>query len=568
MKFFFALWLSGVFYICLSGKVCGQPPGGGAYFSYPMSIKPKLNANFGEMRNNHFHMGLDLSTEGRENLPVFAPAEGYIARIKIETGGFGRAIYVNHPNGTTTLYAHMNRFIPAAETFLKLKQYEQQTWKIDIVLPENLITLKKGQLIGYSGNTGASQGPHVHFEIRDTKTENCLNPLLYRFPLTDVTPPDIYRLVFYDRDKSLYEQSPIPFSLVRKGNGFRPSAMIELPFDRAFVAVQATDRMTGIPNPNGFYSATLFKDEVLISGFEMDNIGYDKTRYLNGHIDYPTRAKGGPYYQMLFPSKGYGIKMYTMGNEDKDYIDVGQEPAAYSIKVTDAYGNSAYLDFRITRKKGDQPPSTASTGERMEPMSLNVYEEDNIQFVFKEDAFYDSFHFNVKSYFANSATELSSVYQTLPADIPVQSNFTIRLKPNRSPALVNKDRVLIKRTYKTKTELKKAKAEKEWYTAEFRDFGYFQLLEDLQPPTISTTLQPGTMLRTGSRIMVDVADNNKFIRDFRVTVDGQWLMFQPSGNRFVYVVDEHLPVGEHKLSIVVYDEAGNNATREYIIKRN
>jgi hypothetical protein len=544
-----------------------QPPGGLNYFSYPLSIKPKLNANFVEMRNNHFHMGLDLSTEGRENLPILAPADGYLARIKIETGGFGRALYVNHPNGTTTLYAHMNRFIPAAEQFLKAKQYEQQTWKIDVNLPPDLIPLKKGQLIGYSGNTGASQGPHVHFEIRDTKTENCLNPLLYRFPLHDVTPPDVYRLVFYDRDKSIYEQAPVAFSLVRQGNEFKPLGLVELPFDRAFMAIQATDRMTGIPNPNGFFSASLFKDDGLISSFEMDYIGYDKTRYLNGHIDYLTRVKGGAYYQMLFPPKGYGVDMYKPKDDNIDHIRISSSQEPYSIKVTDAYGNSSYVEFKVVRKPGERP-ANVFPGMSMEPNILNVYEDDNIQFVFKEDAFYDAFHFSVQSFYANSAAELSSVYQSLPADIPVQSYFTTRLKPNRNNLLVNKDRVVMKRTYKAKTEIKKAVEERGWYAAQFRDFGYFQLLEDLQPPTLSSALQSGTTVRAGSRIVFDVSDNNKVIRDFKASVDGQWLMFQPSGSRFAYTVDEHFPLGEHKLSVVVYDEAGNNATREYIIKRN
>lgn len=556
-----------VSWMIVAASAVAQPPGGLNYFSYPLSIKPKLNANFGEMRNNHFHMGLDLSTEGRENLPILAPADGYLARIKIESGGFGRALYVNHPNGTTTLYAHMNRFIPAAEQFLKAKQYEQQSWKIDVNLPADLIPLKKGQLIGYSGNTGASQGPHVHFEIRDTKTENCLNPLLYRFPLQDVTPPDVYRLVFYDRDKSIFEQAPVPFSLVRMGNEFKPLGLVELPFDRAFIAIQATDRMTGIPNPNGFFSASLIKDDGLISSFEMDNIGYDKTRYLNGHIDYPTRAKGGGYYQMLFPPKGYGVDMYKPNDTDIDHIRVSSTPEAYSIKVTDAYGNSSYVEFRVVRKIGVRS-STVFQGTFMEPNALNVYEDDNIQLVFKEDAFYDAFHFSVQSFYANSAVELSSVYQALPADIPVQSYFTARLKPNRNNLLVNKDRVVMKRTYKAKTDIKKAVEERGWYAAQFRDFGYFQLIEDLQPPSISSSLQSGATVRTGSRIVFDVADNNKVIRDFKASVDGQWLMFQPSGNRFAYTVDEHFPLGEHKLSVVVYDEAGNNTTREYIIKRN
>ena len=237
-----------------------QPKGVPEYFSYPLSIKPKLNANFGEMRPNHFHMGLDLSTESRENLPIYAPADGFISRMKIETGGFGRAIYLDHPNGTTTLYAHMNQFIPAAENYLEQQQYVQQTWKIDLKVPSGKLPVKKGQLIGYSGNTGASQGPHVHFEIRDTKTENCLNPLRFRFLLPDVTPPDVFKVIFYDRDKSIYEQNPVVYPLVRKGGDYEIANRVELPFENVFIAIQATDRMTGVPNANGIYASHLKVD--------------------------------------------------------------------------------------------------------------------------------------------------------------------------------------------------------------------------------------------------------------------------------------------------------------------
>jgi len=543
-----------------------QVPGGADYFRYPLNIPARLNANFGEMRPNHFHMGLDLSTEGRENLPVLAPADGYIARMKIETGGFGRALYVNHPNGTTTLYAHLNRFIPQAEAYLKEKQYEQKSWKLDINVPENLIPVKKGQLIGYSGNTGASQGPHVHFEIRDTRTENCLNPLLYDLSLKDITPPDIFRLAFYDRDKSVYEQQPILIPVIKKEGKYKPVHLVQLPFKNAFLAIQATDRMTGVPNANGIFSASLSKDGKPITGFFMHDIGYDNTRYLNGHIDHVYRMKGGPYLQMLFPPKAYDLEHYQKSSS-RDHFDVPLQAETFDLEVADAHGNKSYLSFDIQQKPGVSSTLGEQPTNRIIPNQYNVMEDADVQFVFNEKTFYDAFSFGWKSLYANGIAELSPVYQTHPEFIPVHNYFTLRLRPNRSLGLINPDRVVIKRNYRGKVELKKATQERGWFAAQFRDLGFFQLLEDLDPPRVSAAFGDGLTVRAGSRIVIDVTDNNRFIREFNGFAGNQWLMFVPVGNRYVYIVDEHLPVGEHKLSVVVYDEAGNQTIREWNIKR-
>lgn len=198
---------------------------------------------------------------------------------------------------------------------------------------------------------------------------------------------------------------------------------------------------------------------------------------------------------------------------------------------------------------------------------LNLYEDPSIQFVFHEDAFYDDLHFQVQTYYANSKSELSSVFQTLPEHLPVHSRFTVRIKPNRIGGMINTDRVLLKRSYKTKTEIKKAIDEKGFFAAEFRDLGFFQLIEDLEPPLIGASVVAGTTVTAGTRITIDVQDNHKVIDQFMGSVDGQWLMFQPSDNRFVYTVDEHFPVGEHKLSVIVKDVAGNSSAREWKIIR-
>src|SRR6195952_877986 len=188
------------------------------YFSWPVDAQKGLAANFGELRPNHYHMGLDCRTDQKENRPVMAAADGYIAKVKIEPIGFGRCIYINHPNGLTTLYAHLNEFNPALEKYVTEQQYKLQSWKVFIDIPADLFPVKQGQFIAYSGNTGGSQGPHTHFEIRDTKTDKVLNPLLFGFPLADNIPPDILRLAVYDRSISTFEQSP-KFYQLKKING-------------------------------------------------------------------------------------------------------------------------------------------------------------------------------------------------------------------------------------------------------------------------------------------------------------------------------------------------------------
>ena len=271
-------------YISVNAQLFPQKNYLQGYFIWPVMAKKALAANFGELRPNHYHMGLDCKTDQKENLHVVAAADGYIAKIKIEPYGFGRCIYINHPNGLTTLYAHLNDFYPELEKYVKEQQYKMESWKIFIDVPEGLLPVKKGQFIAYSGNTGGSQGPHTHFEIRDTKTDKVMNPLLFGFPLADNIAPAILRLAVYDRGTSTYEQSP-RFIPVKKINGIYTTVpgQLLLNLDKVSFAITAYDRYSGSTNQNGIYEATLYNDDNPVVGFQLDSISYDETRYLNAH---------------------------------------------------------------------------------------------------------------------------------------------------------------------------------------------------------------------------------------------------------------------------------------------
>ncbi|RYY08501.1 MAG: M23 family metallopeptidase, partial [Chitinophagaceae bacterium] len=267
------------------------------YFRWPLNLKPEIVANLGELRSNHWHMGLDIRTAQKENQQVFAAAGGYISKIRIEPGGFGRAIYINHPNGLTTLYAHLNDFYPELETYVTQQQYAQQTWRIELNFSPRQFPVNKGTFIAYSGNTGGSAGPHVHFEIRDTRTDKCLNPLLFGFPLQDNVPPTVVRLAMYDRAKSVYDQKPqfIPIKKMGNSYGLGRASVLKTSFDKLSFAITAYDRISGSNNQDGIYSAKLFVDERLVDGFEIDSVSYDETAYMNAHIDFKHDYNGGGF---------------------------------------------------------------------------------------------------------------------------------------------------------------------------------------------------------------------------------------------------------------------------------
>ena len=318
-----------------------------------MIAKKALAANFGELRPNHYHMGLDCKTDQKQNVQVVAAADGYIAKVKIEPFGFGRCIYINHPNGLTTLYAHLNDFNPELEKYVKEQQYKLKSWKVFLDIPANLFPVKQGQFIAFSGNTGGSQGPHTHFEIRDTKTDKVLNPLLFGLPLPDDVPPNVIRLALYDRNSSTYEQSPKIFPLKKGAGGYVTSPnLIITNTDKISFGISAFDRYTGSNNPNGIYEAIVYDNERPIIGFEMDSITYDETRDVNAHIDYKLRSSGGPFVQHLSRLPGYTHGIYKTTNGDGVIFLEDDSVHKIKIEVKDVNGNTSLVLFDVKRGPG------------------------------------------------------------------------------------------------------------------------------------------------------------------------------------------------------------------------
>jgi murein DD-endopeptidase MepM/ murein hydrolase activator NlpD len=536
------------------------------YFAWPVgSNEIGIVANFGELRPNHYHMGLDCRTDHHENVPVYASADGYIAKVKIEPYGFGRCIYINHPNGLTTVYAHLNAFEPALEKYITDQQYSLKQWHVFLDIPANLFKVKQGDYIAASGNTGGSQGAHTHFEIRDTKSDKCLNDLMFGFPIPDNVAPEIIRLAVYDRTISTYDQSPKLYSL-KKVNGVYTVAggKIIAASNKVSFALTMQDKTTGQSNPNGVYAAAVYDNDKQISRFEIDSISYAETRYFNAHIDFRLRSIGGPWVQHLSPLPGYENYIYKTDKRKGIVVFSDSEAHAIKIIVADANGNQSQLNFELKAPTNIAERKVIAATQKFVPNYINIFENNNVHFYLSENALYDTVYFVYKE--IPSATG-KNIYQLHNANIPVHCMYPVSIRENF--AIEDTGKIVMERFYGSKKDFAKAIYNKGFYTASFREFGNFQLIVDREPPSIVPIGFRDGMNAAGlKRILFKVKDNTEEITNFTALLDGKWLRFSnDKGINFIYNFDERCESGEHELKISATDQVGNVAERTYRFTR-
>jgi hypothetical protein len=541
------------------------------YFRWPLDLKPEIVANMGELRTNHWHMGLDIRTAQKVNQRVYAAADGYISSISVRPLGYGRSIMIVHPNGFTTLYAHLNDFAPEIEKYVTEQQYRQESWAIELTIPPGKFPVKKGDFISYSGTTGGSQGPHLHFEIRDTKTGKCLNPLLFGMPLTDNVKPTFTKLALYDRGLSVYDQSPQLIS-VKNVNGsysLTPSSNLKTGSTKISFGISAFDRISGSANQDGIFSAKLFFDGRLYSAFEIDSIDYDATRYMNAQIDYSHKARGGVYIQHLSVMPGDRSSVYDKraGNGVIELKDTDIHKVR--IEISDAYGNKSELNFSVQYDpslKKNRPVN--STKESFLPGYVNVLEKPGFEAYLPDDCLYDTVTPVYLQSNSTAANAISTLHQLNDETIPLHTNMRIRIKPDKPVPASLTNKVYIQRTYRSNNDVSIAQWENGWVSATFNKLGSFQAFVDTEPPFINGLGKGDTVdLSASSRIIFTPTDNSA-IKSFRATLNGKWLRFtNDKGRSWIYIFDERCPYGVHELKVRVEDIAGNVTTKTFWFKK-
>lgn len=542
------------------------------YFRNPMGIPMKLSANFGELRPDHWHMGLDIRTNARENLPVYAAAQGHISHVGVRSNGYGRFIIIKHPNGTSTLYAHLNDFFPELEEYVVEKQYEKESWAIELDFSPQEFPLHKGDFIANSGNTGGSLGPHLHFEIIETETQKRLNPLLFNFSLKDYVRPVIKKLAIYDRSKSIYAQTPLLYSLKYTDSGYIIPKMpvIKTGMDKISFAIQATDRIESGWSEDGIYAAKLFENDDPVVGFVLDSIGYEDRVYMNAHIDYRYDHKGGPYLQLLtdLPGNRGGVYKYYSGDGTVSLSDTLVHH--FKIEVKDPQGNTSKLHFAMQHFDSLLSNTGTHWPVKLAPGKAVNLEKPGFRMKLNEKNLYDT----VPAYYSKSSSPfafnaITSVHTLNDPSFPLHGQVSVSIRAEKEIPDDWKNRLVMQRSSRS-SQIRKAEFKNGWITADFGDFGSYQVFADLTAPTINSPGKGDTINLSGAKsIVFTPADNFNVIRNFRVELNGEWLRFTNDKSRnWIYRFDDKFPYGVHELTATATDLAGNTTVKSWWVKRS
>ena len=540
----------------------------------PVDIPIYLSGTFGEMRGDHFHSGMDIRTQGREGLPVYAIADGYVSRAAVSSGGFGKALYLDHPqSGHTSVYGHLLRFAPEIAKWVKQQQYEKQSFSVNLLPDKNLFRVRKGDVIAYSGNSGSSGGPHLHFEIRDAATQEILNPLAYGFKMKDFIRPSISKMAIYPESETSEvngKNKPTFFELQGWGEQHRlkDPAVIRASGTISF-GISTNDTHNDTPNKNGVYSIELFVDGDQIFGFRTDRFAFDETRYINSMIDYGYYVKNKSRIIRSTIDPFNRLKMYFNVKQNGSVTVKTGDTLKVEYVVKDIHGNTSKLPFTIvgaaTKNIEKQSPmdSTLTMATAGKPIAING---SGFSASFPADAFYKNVE--LKKEAAPSTNYLSDVITIGNEQIPVHKNYKLNIK--LTDKIKNTQALTVVYVDKDKTTSLGGAYSNGWISVNTRKLGRFAVMADSVAPTlIPLNFKQNADVLSLSELKVSIKDDFSGIKNILPTLNGDWLLmdYDPKNNLLTYEVDERLKKGMNTLRIVVTDECNNKTTLEVKVSR-
>ena len=532
------------------------------YFQNPLDIPLELSGTFGELRSNHFHAGLDIKTQGKVGFKVFAVADGYISRIKVQQYGYGKTIYITHPNGYTSVYGHLSKFNTKIDAYVKRIQYKKENYETGNIFPKKeAFILKKGQIIAYSGDTGGSGGPHLHFEIRNTKSEHVINPMLFGISIPDSKLPTIQSLLGYplSEDARINKQNNShEISIKHMGNGKYIADRITASGTIGF-GVHVFDRLDNAWNKNGIYSL-----EMLVNGkrhyyHDVSTFSFAESKYLNLLIDYSYYKRYKRRIQKTFKENKNELSIYKgLINNGKINIKSGFN---YTIEIIakDIIGNSSSLKIPVIGKKSNAvfKKQKDTTAYKIIADNFQKFKKENITIAFPKNTFYQDIYLDFKVD--------SGVAKVHTPSIPLNKSYTLTFNVSKYTAQ-EKEQLYIANTEYAKYPryVNTRKKDTTFYTTTKTLGKYTLKMDTLKPDVKILYIDNKQWITSAKTLKVKVSDVDSGIKNWRATIDDSWVLMQYNHKKGILTYnfsDKILAGSKHIFKLVLSDNVGNTTER-------
>ena len=528
-------------------------------FRQPLDIvPPALAGSFGEIRANHFHSGIDFRTNQREGYPVYAVADGYISRLRVQNSGFGQALYINHPNGFTTVYGHLQRFAPKIATIVKDLEYKNKSFELDEFPDATLIPVHKGDVIAWSGNRGSSGGPHLHFEIRDTKTEETINPQFFGIIIPDNIPPVIHGLYVYRLNgKTFNESTPKQAIGIAGTNGsYKTTAPVSLTGEVGF-GIVTTDRHNGLSGTNGVYSIQLELDGKIIFTSALERFAFEDSKAINAHIDYATYLTTKRSIQKSFIEPGNPLKIYSsIVNSGRINFNDG---ATHQLRyiITDSKGNASVLPFSVKAGSAAAVPPVIPPGTIFPYNKVNEFSADGLKVVFPSGTLYSDLNFTYKKLPKPVPNAWSAAHQIHNRYTPLHTGFDLWIKADNLPENLRSKALIVNSNGSSQGGI----FDNGYVKAIPKNLGTFYILTDtVSPRIIPINFGEGKNMAGLPKMTFKISDNLSGIKSFNGYIDGKWVLmeFDAKTATLWHSFDERTTSGKHTFELVVVDVKDNS----------